>query len=336
MKILRSVIITAMVVMAAAGCKSSKSLLPNISGQASEVLVVMDKDAWEGTSGDLLRENLACPCPYLAQREPLYSLVSITPSLFKEQMFLIHRNILYYSIYPDVVKPGINVGYDKWAKPQLVLTVCAPSYSVADSLVKAKMPLILSSIETIERDRVIANTRQYPQRELTAPMRKLTGGDMVFPSGYKLKKKTDDFIWISYETMYVQQGIMAYRYGASGISEIDLGVEALTAARNTALRANVPGMVEGSYMTTATAIPPYVEYTRYKGRSFAQMHGFWEVEGDFMGGPFTSHSFYSPDGRDIICLEAYVYAPKYDKRQYLRQVESLLYAFEWAADKEEK
>ena len=38
------------------------------------------------------------------------------------------------------------------------------------------------------------------------------------------------------------------------------------------------------------------------------------------------------DGKDIIVLEAFVFAPRYDKRQYLRQVESLLYSFEWKKD----
>ena len=51
-----------------------------------------------------------------------------------------------------------------------------------------------------------------------------------------------------------------------------------------------------------------------------------------MGGPFVSHSFYSPDGSEIYVIEAFLYAPKYDKRQYLRQVESLLYSFEWKKD----
>ncbi len=49
-----------------------------------------------------------------------------------------------------------------------------------------------------------------------------------------------------------------------------------------------------------------------------------------MGGPFVAHSFYSKDNKDIITLFAWVYAPKYDKRQYLRQVESIAYSFEWA------
>ena len=76
-------------------------------------------------------------------------------------------------------------------------------------------------------------------------------------------------------------------------------------------------------------------------RGYGEMRGLWEVHKDYMGGPFISHSFYSPDGKDIIVLEAFVYAPKYDKRNYLRQVESIIYSFEWAdrqgmQEKEEK
>ena len=74
---------------------------------------------------------------------------------------------------------------------------------------------------------------------------------------------------------------------------------------------------------------PSVEYLDFRGRAFAEMRGFWEVYNDYMGGPFVSHSFYSQDGKEIITLEAFVYAPKYDKRNYLREVESIIYSFEW-------
>ena len=87
-------------------------------------------------------------------------------------------------------------------------------------------------------------------------------------------------------------------------------------------------------MITADYIAPTVSYLQDKGRSFAQTRGFWEVYNDFMGGTFVSHSFSSQDGKEIIVLEAFVDAPKYDKRQYLRQVESLLYSFEWENETE--
>ena len=72
-----------------------------------------------------------------------------------------------------------------------------------------------------------------------------------------------------------------------------------------------------------------------EGGGFVEARGLWEVYNDFMGGPFVSHSFYSKDGRYIIVLDGFVYAPKFDKRQYLRQVEAIMYSFEWEKEDEE-
>ena len=121
---------------------------------------------------------------------------------------------------------------------------------------------------------------------------------------------------------------MAYRYPVPAQGDV-FSVENIIATRNRFMQENVPGMFEGSYMTTSTAQEPTTRSLRFKGRDFMETRGFWEVHGDFMGGPFVSHSFYSKDGKEIIVLEAFVFAPRYDKRQYLRQVESLLYSFEW-------
>ena len=100
------------------------------------------------------------------------------------------------------------------------------------------------------------------------------------------------------------------------------------------MKKNVPGMFENSYMTTSPALEPLVEHVKYRGMDFMQTRGLWEVENDYMGGPFVSHSFYSPDGKDMIVTEAFVYAPRYDKRQYMLQVEALLYSWEWAQKNE--
>lgn len=56
------------------------------------------------------------------------------------------------------------------------------------------------------------------------------------------------------------------------------------------LKANVPGMFEGTYITTSTVISPAVKYSSYKDRRYAELRGFWDVKGDFMGGPFSTVS----------------------------------------------
>ncbi|MBO8444157.1 MAG: DUF4837 family protein [Bacteroidetes bacterium] len=309
-------------------CKNSgKALLPNVSGKAGEIAVVINKGDWEGAVGTELRDLLTSDCPFLPQKEPLYNLANVSPAGFTN-MFQLHRNIIFCNIDAKVSDPGVVYKVDQWAKPQTLVIINAPDSDTAVSLIKENGTMILNTFEQAERDRVIMNCIQYEESSLRAIVNKAFGGSPYFPSGYSLKKQTDDFIWIGYDTQYTIQGIFVYRYPATG-KDI-LTIDNIIARRNEILKANVPGMFENTYMTTAEAVAPNLEYLKYRGREFAQVRGFWEVHNDFMGGPFISHSFYSPDGKDIIVLEAFVYAPKYDKRNYLRQVESIIYSFEWA------
>lgn len=304
-----------------------KALLPNVSGKAGEVIVVMDKSNWEGATGNDVRELLASDCPWLAQREPLYSLVKVDPSGFAD-LFKVHRNIVFFNIDPQTTPTGVFLRNDVWASPQCVIYVAANDSAQADSLVKANGEVILSAIEQAERDRVIRNTFQYEEKDIAVKVGEVIGGSPHFPYGYKFKKAGKDFVWVADEKQYTNQGVFVYKYPAKGNAE-DFSEENIIAHRNEFLKENVPGMFDGTYMTTSDYIASTVRFVKYRGRDFAETRGFWEVYNDFMGGPFVSHSFYSPDGSEVVVAEAFVYAPRYDKRQYLRQVESLLYSFEW-------
>ena len=317
-------------ILALAGCKTSKALLPNVSGKAGEIIVVIEKNDWEGTLGSDVRELLASDCPWLAQKEPLYSLVNVPPGGFGD-LLKIHRNIVFFSINPQVDSAGVLYRHDVWAQPQCLVQVSARSPEEASRILAGNGKTIVSFIEQAERDRVIRNSIRYEERAIAEKVQPVFGGSPHFPMGYKLKKLTTDFAWIADEKQYTIQGILIYKYPATG-AEDELSAEKIIAKRNEILRTNVPGMFENTWMTTGDYLPPTLEFFRYRGRDFAQLRGLWEVENDFMGGPFVSHSFYSQDGEYVITAEAFVYAPKYDKRQYLRQVESILFSWEWNAD----
>ena len=307
-----------------------EALLPNVSGKAGEVIVVMKKGDWEGSLGGATRELLAADCPWLPLREPLYSLVNIGPSDFSN-LFKVHRNIVYFDIDPQAAETGVKYVKDRWAAPQCMVYVAAHTADDALALLRKDGPIVSSYIEQAERDRIISNTLHYEERNLAAQVRKVFGGSPHFPIGYTLKKKTDDFVWIADEKQYTNQGVLIYSYPAG---DNPFTLDKIIARRNQVLKANVPGMFENTWMTTGSYPAPYLEYLKYRGRDFAQVRGWWEVSGDFMAGPFVSQSFYSRDGKRIIVTEAFLYVPKYDKRQYLRQVESLLYSWEWAEEKE--
>lgn len=327
------IVMAVALIMTAASCneqKTKKALLPNISGKAGEVIVVINKGEWEGAVGTTLRDTLGRDCDFLPQREPLYTLVDVMPNGFTH-MFQIHRNIIIVNVSSSVTEPGVVYQNDVWAAPQCVIRINAINSDSAVQLIKDNSEKIVARLEQAERDRVIANSKKYEELKLAPVVTDMIGGSPHFPSGYQLKKKTGDFIWISYETQFINQSILIYKYPVTeGQNMMD--PDELIKANDKMMNANVPGQFENTYMTISPFAKPSVKYMRYKGLDFAEIRGFWEVHNDYMGGPFVTHAFYSRDGKYMIMLEAFVYAPKYDKRQYLRQVESVLYSFEWAKD----
>lgn len=334
-RILTYLAMAAMAVLAITSCneeKKRKALLPNISGKAGEVVVVIDKGAWEGAIGTVIRDTLAADCPFLPQREPLYTLVDLAPSGFNS-VFQVHRNLILVNISSSVTEPGVVYRQNVWAAPQCVIGINAPDTETAVALFKENSQKIKTTLEQAERDRVIANAKKYEELALAPVVTEVAGGSPHFPSGYKLRKKTSDFVWITYSPQYVQQNILVMKYPVVEGEDM-MSRESLIANINTELEENVPGSFENTYMTISPAVIPSVKYMKYKGLDFAEVRGLWDVHNDFMGGPFVAHAFYSKDGKDMIVLLAFVYAPRYDKRHYLRQVESVLYSFEWAKEED--
>ena len=330
MKRILTYIAVAFLAMCAISCnqqKSRKALLPNISGKPGEVIVVINKGDWEGSMGNVLRDSLACDFPFLPQREPMFDLVNVAPSGFTS-MFQLHRNILIVNISTDVTEPGILYKNDVWAAPQCVIRLNAPTEETAVELYKENSMKIKAVIEQAERARVIANTKRYEELALAPVVTAMAGGSPHFPSGYKLKKSTDDFIWITYSTQFTEQSILVYKYPVVEGQNM-MSPENLVKAQGEMMMKNVPGMFENTYMIISPVIAPSVQYKKYGEHEFAELRGLWEVHNDYMGGPFVTHAFYSPDGKNIIMLQAFVYAPKYDKKNYLKQIESVLYSFEW-------
>ena len=335
-RIIKTLALACAAIIALASCNEQqqrKALLPNISGKAGEVIVVIGQNDWEGAVGTVLRDSLSCDFPMLPQREPLFSLANVPQAAFTS-MFQIHRNIIIVNISKDVTEPGVVYRNDVWAAPQTVIRVNAPDSETAVQILKDNNATIVAMLEEAERARMIRNAKKYEEQKIAPVVTKMVGGSPHFPSGYRLKKQTEDFIWVTYDPEYVSQGILIYKYPVVEGEDM-MSPENLLQANSKMLMDNVPGMFENTYMTLSSYAAPTVKYMKYKGLQFAEIRGLWEVHNDYMGGPFVTHVFYSPDGKYMIGLEGFVYAPKFDKRHYLRQVESIIYSFEWAKTEED-
>jgi dTDP-D-glucose 4,6-dehydratase len=56
------------------------------------------------------------------------------------------------------------------------------------------------------------------------------------------------------------------------------------------------------------------------------VRGLWRTEGDFMGGPFVTYAFLDERKQEVVFIDSYTYAPKFDKREYVKSMEAMIFA----------
>ena len=99
---------------------------------------------------------------------------------------------------------------------------------------------------------------------------------------------------------------------------------------DTMMRREVPGPEEGSYMGTERRVALESRVVDFEGAKYCiETRGLWRLFGDFMGGPFVSYCLLSPDGKQIVELTGYVYCPRFNKRDYLMQVDGICRSIKW-------
>ncbi len=291
-------------------------------GAPYELIVVANQPQWEGELGDSLRAVLTAPIPYLQQTEPFFDVLRVTNQGYNN-LVTKHRNILVNNIDPTLSETSASVQYDLYATPQVVVTISGATEQDITKYLSDNRTEIVEVLERAERDRAIDYATKFDVKSLSSLIESKFGFEMKIPAGYSLRNEGDDFLWLSYEYPTASQGVIIYKYPAvDGIQS--LTAENLTAARNR-FTSLIPGPSEGSYMTTFMDYTPDYRTFRLDGRLWAEMHGLWEVEGDFMGGPFVSYSTLDTTTGEIVTIDCYVFSSKLPKRNFVRGVEHLIY-----------
>ncbi len=308
------------------GCgqmRVKESLLPSVSGSPGEVLIIMETNLWDSKCGTDMKDLLLQDVEGLPQNEPMFNPVHINHKAFSE-LFRIHRNIIYTTISNSVKENRITVENDKWAKPQTIINMYAKSKNDFIQLFNDNKSKILNLLLKAERDRLMNNYKQYPEQGVVDRIKHKSGIDLIVPKGYTYDTDTNNFIWISHETPQTSQGVFIYWYEYTDTAMFSKPM--LINKRNDILQKYVAGPREGSYMTTEMQVPPTINKYNFHNKYFAELRGLWKVEGDYMGGAFVSISTIDNKNNRIVTVDGYVYAPKYDKRNYMRQVEAILYS----------
>lgn len=314
-------IVTIAVLFSSCKDKNPTNLLPNVTGKSGEVVLVIEPDHWASNIGKEFQRKLSQPQPALPQSEPMFDLVHIPYSAFTS-IFKSHRNIIFAKIEKDIPEPKMIVQKDVWAKPQIIINVIAPDAESLEAIVKEKGDIFVDRILNKEMQRYADNYKKYEQMGVADRLQQKFGIRLTVPKGYTLDLDTTDFVWIENRGHGdMVQGILVYAYDKP---EVELTTSYLYAKRTQFTKRFVPGPADGSYMTVELEAPAFRREVKVNGIKAIELRNLWKMENDFMGGPFVSLSFIDEKQNKVIHVDGFVYAPRLDKRNYVRQIEAII------------
>jgi hypothetical protein len=307
----------------ATGCSGGSNVFkPDAMGAPYEIVVVADHDVWNGPAGDTLRAVFYRRFPMINRQETSLDVLRVLPGDFKN-LVARHRNVLIATINPAAAEPGLTVGRDVYARSQIVLRATAPGTEALARLISDSRDDITLALETAEKDRDVEAANGHTPEAIATRVKEKFGFSISTGPGYTIRADSEDFLWLSYEMPTSSQGIVIYTYPFSGVRDFER--ENLLARRDQFV-ARIPAENPGSHMITVTEMNELI-YKKINNRRWAELSGFWDVEGDFMGGPYCNYSTYDAANQRIIAIDLYVFSPdtRLSQRNYIQQLKHFVH-----------
>lgn len=298
------------------------------SGKTLEVLLVSENSVYTGATKELIDSLFKQPQVGLPGNEPMFDLVHIPTSSFKNtEMFRVHRNVLIF----DINAENPNKVYrhaDEWAAPQIVFEFMVKDAESLAALLRKYYPSVLEDIYRAEHRRIIKAFNGQSGYDLRADVKRQFGFDLAFSDEFRaanLEQPSPDYAWIRKEAKDFSIGVLVKVVPYTSKSQFE---EPALLTQIDSMMRNVGGPADGSYMGTECRMPFYTKQdpTMDQSSYCVETRGCWRLFGDFMGGPFVNYALLSPDNKHIVMLCAYAYSPRFPKRDYLMQVESICHS----------
>lgn len=337
--IMKKILFAFFAVLLFAACNSRQNeaiLKKSSSGKTLEVLMAADKGHFTNVTRELIDSVFLQPQRCLPQPEPRFDLVNVpVSSLRNTHMFQMHRNIIILEVKegnPDKV----YIDCDKWATPQVVVDIAASNEASLRDLLRKYEPNILKAIYNAEHKRMIRAFYNIRNVGLMNRVKEKFGFELTFSEDFMWASEDDGFAWIRKETKDISLGVLInitpYR------SQDMMTPEKIHNRIDTIMRRHIPSPSEDGYMGTERRVDFETRRVDYEGTDYCiETRGLWRLieTTDRMGGPFVCYSMLSPDGKDIIEVIGFVYAPRFDKRDYLMQVEGICNSLKWIEGEDE-
>ena len=310
--------------------KSSEAKKARSVGGSSEILMVTQNDEqWNGQMGQSVRDFFEQEQYGLPQPEKNFKVAHINLDALND-MFKKHRNLIIAKIDKDIKNPLVETQRNLDSEPQFVIRITASSPESWVRAFETQKDGLKLIFDDNERKRFQEYFRPMTDSKLVAQLKNKFGISMNVSEGYVIAANGDNCVWLLKRGEDKDMSFVIYELPYKDTA--DLNLNNIIKVRDSIVQKYIPGPLDGSYMTTDKEFvkPVSKVLPNFPAGYAVETRGMWNVVGDFMGGPFVSYSIVDPTSSKIVTAEGWIYYPNKEKRDLLRQQESILYSLKFA------
>jgi hypothetical protein len=307
-------------------CESRKPIayVPESSGKLNSVTVVMSEKHWKASLGDKVRELMLKPYEGLPVDEPQYDLIYLSPEVFSG-FTRQNRNILWFQ--NDSIK-GFRITNNQFAKPQVLINIDFKETDLQKFYFQKNIDLIKNIFNQNEKKEKLRRINKSLSKENN--FQNKFRFSIKYPTAYKTVKDTTNFIWLQKQITKGHMNIISYSIPYNSLKNFESNK--IIKIRDSIGKIFIPGRLKGSYMITEKAYLPYFYKTKIHDKFSYITKGTWEVENDFMAGPFVNYMIRDSSNFRWIFIEGFTFAPSYKKRDYMFELNTIINTINFKKD----
>jgi hypothetical protein len=352
--------------MSSAGCLEGSNYRAVAAGPSGEVTVVVDSARWNGAVGNALRQTLGQSIETLPIPEPAFDLRQMDLTTQNLERVKRHKNILVAGAlgtssqeaeflrqqFSEQARQAVErsggtvvAQPDLWRRQQQVFYVAAPTPDQLAATIRQQGAALRDSLNVATRRRMTSDMfeegRQFALED-----------SLLSRHGFAVKVQHD--YQIATDTLFTGEAqggfVLLVRKLPDTWRRLFVWyrdrADPATISRDWVL--SMRDSLAGEYLQGAQQGAAYtdrrrtlnVEEVDYLGRYAYETRGTWYMAVDTAdaqsddgrlplggGGPFVNYTFYDQEQERLYMVDGAVFAPDYDKREFLRQMKVIAYTF---------
>lgn len=299
----------------------------SVGGSSEILLVTQNEDQWNGSIGEAVRAYFEMEQYGLPQPEKTYKVVNINMSALND-MFKKHRNLIIAEINSELPNPVIESENDWMSSPQFAIKIKAKDAETWIKVFDSQKDMLKNAFDENERQRFMNFFRPNANTDAMNKVKNTFGFSMIVPKDFCISVDRNNYMSITKdaETKELLMNLIIYELPYK--NESDLSESRLVQVRDSVVKKYISGPTDGSYMITDLDFvsPVFTVLPDFPAGYAVEMRGMWNIYKEFMAGPFVSYTIVNPEHNKLITVEGFVYYPNKEKRDFIKQLESMIYS----------